>query len=85
MVASFNRSCFGYFHFKLFYPDLSGSNEWTQTSNPVLQNVVTGYKGECFTYYNAKQIKNLKIKAVYQPFFCSRTPKQKKRKHTYLW
>jgi len=56
MVASFNRSCFGYFHFKLFYPDLSGSNEWTQTSNPVLQNVVTGYKGECFTYYNAKQI-----------------------------
>lgn len=41
------RSCSGYFHFKLIYPELPGFNEWTQTSNPVQETKVIGYQGDC--------------------------------------
>merc|ERR1712038_634139 len=30
----------GKFHLKIVYPELGGSNEWMQTSNPVLDNTI---------------------------------------------
>ena len=43
------RTCGGAFHFKLCYPTLAENfsfpcNEWTQTSNPVLESIIEGYK-----------------------------------------
>ena len=42
------RTCGGDFHFKLCYPGLAENfsfpcNEWTQTSNPVLESIIEGY------------------------------------------
>ena len=34
----------GSFHLRLCYPELKGCNEWTQTSNPVTESTITGYK-----------------------------------------
>lgn len=43
------RTCSGLFHFKLCYPELVDEfpfpcNEWTQLSNPVIDNVIHDYK-----------------------------------------
>ena len=44
----------GYFHFKLCYPELTQfpfpCNEWTQTSNPVLESEITDYKAVHITW-----------------------------------
>jgi len=44
----------GHFHFKLCYPELTQfpnpCNEWTQTSNPVLESKITGYKAVNITW-----------------------------------
>jgi len=43
----------GAFHFKLCYPELPGDfpcNEWIQTSNPVTETTVTGYKAVKITW-----------------------------------
>jgi len=44
----------GYFHFKLCYPELTDfpfpCNEWTQTSNPVLESKITDYKAIKITW-----------------------------------
>ena len=48
------RTKFGYFHFKLCYPELTDypypCNEWTQTSNPVVESTITGYKALNITW-----------------------------------
>ena len=43
------RACGGDFHFKLCYPGLAENfsfpcNEWSQSSNPVLESIILGYK-----------------------------------------
>ena len=44
----------GFFHFKLCYPDLTQfpfpCNEWIQTSNPVVESTITGYKALNITW-----------------------------------
>ena len=44
----------GYFHFKLCYPELTQfpfpCNEWTQTSNPVLESEITDYQAVHITW-----------------------------------
>ena len=44
----------GYFHFKLCYPELTQfpfpCNEWTQTSNPVLESKITEFKAINITW-----------------------------------
>ena len=34
----------GKFHLKIVYPELGGSNEWIQTSNPVRDSIIEGYQ-----------------------------------------
>ena len=34
----------GKFHFKIVYPELGGSNEWLQTSNPTKANTIEGFE-----------------------------------------
>jgi len=34
----------GKFHLKIVYPELGGSNEWIQTSNPVLNSTIEGFQ-----------------------------------------
>ena len=34
----------GKFHLKIVYPELGGSNEWIQTSNPVTDSIIEGYQ-----------------------------------------
>ena len=48
------RTTQGYFHFKLCYPELTQfpfpCNEWTQTSNPVLESKITDYNAIHITW-----------------------------------
>ena len=34
----------GKFHLKIVFPDLGGSNEWMQTSNPVTDSTIKGFQ-----------------------------------------
>ena len=34
----------GKYHLRIVYPELGGSNEWTQTSNPVKDSTIKGYQ-----------------------------------------
>ena len=34
----------GMFHMRIVYPELGGSNEWIQTSNPVRDSIIEGYQ-----------------------------------------
>ena len=34
----------GKFHFKIVFPELGGSNEWIQTSNPVTESTIEGFQ-----------------------------------------
>ena len=38
------RGVDGNFQFKLCYPELGQCNEWTQSSNPVTDTTITGFK-----------------------------------------
>ena len=40
-----SRNCDGSYHFKLYYPEMNGFNEWTQTSDPTTSKIVTDFKG----------------------------------------
>ena len=40
----------GKFHLKIVYPELGGSNEWIQTSNPVTESTIEGYQSVTLDY-----------------------------------
>ena len=47
------RNAEGVFHFKLCYPELAEDfpcNEWTQSSNPLTQQTITGFAGITVTW-----------------------------------
>ena len=45
------RSCDGYFHFRLEWPELRNYNDWWQNSDPTLDTTVNGFVGKFIPQY----------------------------------